>query len=65
VLVTSTGTVDARCTDGFDGSATKQILALSAPEELARLVAKRFGELERTRQPAYLAQPVCEIPFRF
>jgi hypothetical protein len=38
---------------------------LRAPEELARLIANRLGELEGTRQPAHFAQPVCEVPFRF
>ena len=65
MLVTPAGAVDTRCGDGLDGSASKQVLALGAPEELAGLVTNRLGELESARQPAHFAQSVCEVPFRF
>jgi hypothetical protein len=59
------GPVDADRGDDLDGPASKQILVLGAPEELARLVADRIGEVERAGQPAHFAQAVGEIPFCF
>ena len=65
MAVTATGSVDACYCYRFDRSASTQILLLSAPEELTRLVTDRIGEFEGTRQPTHFAQSVGEIPFCF
>lgn len=34
---------------------------MRVPEELARLVAKRFGEVQVAREETHLAEPVGEV----
>jgi hypothetical protein len=63
--ITPTRTIDARRGNRFDRPTDKEVLVLSATEELTRLIALWLRQPKRARDATDFTEPVGKIPFSF